>query len=57
MCDDVVHRPPVDVCPYCKRALKAVRVTAGDSVTDVQRCREHGTVIPMRSAVVNYLAF
>ena len=56
MCDDVVRRPPVDVCPYCKRTLETVRVTAGDSVADVQRCTEHNDVVPMRSTVVNYRA-
>jgi hypothetical protein len=40
--DPVIMSKGIDVCPHCKCEL-----------TIQKRCREHGEVIPMLSAVVN----
>jgi hypothetical protein len=40
-------RPIYTVCPHCKRPIIALREQQR------ARCREHGIVVPMRSAVAN----
>lgn len=47
--------PVQDVCPHCKRALAVItRVECdGHAFPVTWYCREHGSVPPMRSAVVN----
>ena len=46
------------VCPHCKTA---VQLTHGFSTREgvaiaTYHCREHGEVVPMRSALVNFIA-
>jgi hypothetical protein len=40
-------RPIYTVCPHCKRPVVALPGQRG------ALCAEHGTVVPMRSAIVN----
>lgn len=40
-------RPIHTVCPHCKRAVVALR---GERSA---RCAEHGSIVPMRSAIAN----
>ncbi|MBK7542480.1 MAG: hypothetical protein IPI57_12010 [Candidatus Competibacteraceae bacterium] len=50
--------PPRDVCPHCKRETWAYRFESPDGVrVESHRCREHGDVVPMRSAVANLPRF
>ena len=45
-----------DVCPHCKQELSVYLVSCDGHVIETHRCRAHGDVIPMRSAVVNRAA-
>lgn len=46
--------PNFTVCPSCKRELTAHRwVTPDGHVLETCHCRDHGDVVPMRSAVRN----
>ena len=40
-------RPIHTVCPHCKRPVVALREQRS------ARCAEHGSVVPMRSAIAN----
>lgn len=42
-----------DVCPHCKRELLIVLIYRDGAIVEQPRCRDHGDVPPMRSAVVN----
>lgn len=44
---------PKDVCPFCKQETQVYVVFCEGHGIDVHRCREHGDVVPMRSAVHN----
>jgi len=40
-------RPIHTVCPHCKRPVVALREVRN------AHCAEHGSIVPMRSAIVN----
>lgn len=42
-----------EVCPHCKQPTDVFLVSCDGHVIETHRCREHGDVVPMRSAVVN----
>lgn len=45
---------PVDVCPTCKCPTTAYRFAGREGVViTTHHCRQHGDVVPMRSAVAN----
>lgn len=44
---------PRDVCPYCKYETEIYLVFCNGHTFETHRCREHGDVVPMRSAVAH----
>ena len=44
---------PQIVCPHCKRLAMCYAFDAGGHQVQTWHCRQHGDIIPMRSAVVN----
>lgn len=44
---------PKDVCPVCKRETDVYVIFCEGHAIDTHRCRAHGDVVPMRSAVSN----
>lgn len=55
---DINPTPPSarDVCPHCKRPTQCHAFYSKENVrVEIHRCRDHGDVVPMRSAVVNEL--
>lgn len=53
-----IARLLADLCPHCKRETWAYRFESPDGVrVESHRCREHGDVVPMRSAVANLPRF
>lgn len=44
---------PVDVCPHCKYPTEVFLVFCDGHVLEAHRCRDHGDVVPVRSAVRN----
>lgn len=42
-----------DVCPTCKRETTVYLTSDAGNIVETHRCRYHGDVVPMRSAVVN----
>lgn len=45
--------PVYDVCPHCKREGITHRFRTGEFTNRTFHCREHGDVVPMRSAICN----
>ena len=50
---DPAHLTPRDVCPHCKRETEIYLVFCDGHTIETHRCRDHGDVVPMRSAIVN----
>jgi len=45
--------PVYEVCPHCKREVITHRFMTGAFTNRTFHCREHGDVVPMRSAICN----
>lgn len=41
----------LDVCPHCKTETEIYLISCEGHIVETHRCRKHGDVIPMRSAI------